>query len=151
MTEGVHARVDGGDAATSGARAPSSNALADDRTQLAVARTLVALDRTLMAWIRTATSLISFGFTMYKFIQALRDGEPAPEPRLIGSREFALIMMALGTAALLFATLEYRSQVKSLRLAYPRYGPFRRSPTAAVAAVVAALGVLGFVVVLFHQ
>jgi len=151
MTDGMHALVNAGDAAAGAARAPSSNALADDRTQLAVARTIVALDRTLMAWIRTATSLISFGFTMYKFIQTIRDGQPVRDAHLIGSREFALIMMALGTGALLWATIEYRAQIQSLRLAYPRYGPFRRSPAAAVAAIVVALGVLGLVVVWFHQ
>ncbi len=54
--------------------------LADDRTRLAVTRTVAALDRTLMAWIRTATSLISFGFTIYKFFQALRESSGC-EPR----------------------------------------------------------------------
>jgi putative membrane protein len=45
---------------------PSSTALALDRT-------LLAYDRTLMAWVRTATSLISLGFTIYKFFQYLRE------------------------------------------------------------------------------
>ena len=35
--------------------------------QLALDRTRLAYERTLMAWVRTATSLISFGFTIYKF------------------------------------------------------------------------------------
>jgi putative membrane protein len=39
---------------------PMNNRLALDRTRL-------AYERTLMAWIRTAASLISFGFTIYKF------------------------------------------------------------------------------------
>ncbi len=38
-------------------------------TELALDRTYLAHDRTLMAWVRTATSLISFGFTIYKFFQ----------------------------------------------------------------------------------
>ena len=42
-------------------------------TQLAVERTRLAYERTLMAWVRTATSLISFGFTIYKFFQFLRE------------------------------------------------------------------------------
>ena len=40
-----------------------------DSTELAVDRTWLAHERTLMAWVRTATSMISFGFTIYKFFQ----------------------------------------------------------------------------------
>ena len=39
----------------------------DTGTRLALDRTHLAHERTLMAWVRTATSLISFGFTIYKF------------------------------------------------------------------------------------
>jgi uncharacterized membrane protein YidH (DUF202 family) len=42
----------------------ASTNLSDD---LSIKRTRLSYDRTLMAWIRTATSLISFGFTIYKF------------------------------------------------------------------------------------
>ena len=38
-----------------------------DSTELAIDRTFLAHERTLMAWVRTAISLISFGFTIYKF------------------------------------------------------------------------------------
>ena len=41
----------------------------DAGTRLAVDRTRLAYERTLMAWVRTATSLISFGFTIYKFFE----------------------------------------------------------------------------------
>ena len=34
-------------------------------------RTIMAADRTLMAWIRTSLSMLSFGFTIYKFLQAV--------------------------------------------------------------------------------
>ena len=34
-------------------------------------RTIMAADRTLMAWIRTSLSMLSFGFTIYKFLQAI--------------------------------------------------------------------------------
>jgi putative membrane protein len=46
-----------------------------DATQLAVERTTLAHERTLMAWVRTSVSLISFGFTIYKFFQYLRESE----------------------------------------------------------------------------
>ena len=46
--------------------------LAAERTTLAVERTRLAHERTLMAWVRTATSLISFGFTIYKTFNTCR-------------------------------------------------------------------------------
>ena len=36
-------------------------------TRLALDRTRIAYERTLMAWVRTGTSLITFGFAVYKF------------------------------------------------------------------------------------
>ncbi len=39
-------------------------------------RTSMASDRTLMAWVRTALSMISFGFTIYKFFQYLYESRP---------------------------------------------------------------------------
>ncbi len=41
----------------------------DTGTRLAIDRTRLAYERTMMAWVRTATSLISFGFTIYKFFE----------------------------------------------------------------------------------
>ena len=40
-----------------------------DATKLALERTFLAYERTLMAWTRTSVSLISFGFTLFKFFQ----------------------------------------------------------------------------------
>jgi len=47
---------------------PGAPAL-DISTTLAYARTRAAYERTMMSWIRTATSLITFGFSVYKFFQ----------------------------------------------------------------------------------
>ena len=44
--------------------------------ELALRRTFLAHERTLMAWIRTSVSLISFGFTIYKFFQYLAQEIP---------------------------------------------------------------------------
>jgi len=54
---------------------------ADSSTALALERTRLAHERTLMAWVRTATSLISFGFTIYKAFEYLRQRQP-DVPRL---------------------------------------------------------------------
>ena len=62
----------------------SSDARMDTGTRLAVDRTRLAYERTLMAWIRTAVSMITFGFTIYKFFQfELRD-RPVPSGSVLG-------------------------------------------------------------------
>src|SRR5262245_32961337 len=84
-----------------GAAPPSS-------TELSLDRTYLAHDRTLMAWVRTATSLISFGFTIYKFFQYLREQEDrkiAQSP--FGPRYFALLMICIGLVSLLMATIQH--------------------------------------------
>jgi uncharacterized membrane protein YidH (DUF202 family) len=52
----------------------------DASTQLAAERTRLAYERTLMAWVRTGTSLITFGFTIYKFFEEFRKAEPVARP-----------------------------------------------------------------------
>jgi putative membrane protein len=68
-------------------------------TRLAFDRTRVAYDRTLMAWIRTATSLITFGFSIFKFFQ-LELGSSRHDNHLIGPREFAMLMVGIGLVSL---------------------------------------------------
>jgi putative membrane protein len=130
---------------------PSSNQLADDRTRLAVQRTVAALDRTLMAWVRTATSLISFGFTIYKFFQALRESQGTRETHLLGPRGVALIMMGLAVFGLVTATWQYQQQMRQLRQEYGRYGRLDRPITPVVAAIISTLGIIGFVLVVLRQ
>ncbi len=93
--------------------------LADERTSLALDRTRLAHERTLMAWVRTATSLISFGFTIYKFFQGMSDAkEISMTHRLVGPRGFALVMIGLGVGALVLATIQHRAEMKALAAEY---------------------------------
>ena len=125
---------------------PASPVL-DTGTRLAVDRTRLAHERTMMAWVRTGTSLISFGFTIYKFFQYQTDkGLAVATSRLIGPREFALIMIGTGLVALLLADVEHRGAMKRLRATY---GPQPRSVSGIVATIVAVLGLLAFVAALF--
>ena len=141
--------LEGGQAmsAQEGRTLPSSNELADDRTKLALTRTRLAHDRTLMAWVRTSTSLISFGFTIYKFFQALRDSQPPVRTHALGPRGFALVLMAAGVGGLLLALIQYRHDMRQLFRTYPAYGPAERSVAPIVAVVVTGIGVLAFVAV----
>jgi putative membrane protein len=123
---------------------------ADERTDMAVDRTVLAHERTLMAWIRTSTSLISFGFTIYKFFQYLREEKPVSHAGMFGPREFAMMMIIIGILALLLATIDHRGHMVALRA---EYGASRvpYSMSAVLAALIALLGVLGLVLVIFHQ
>ena len=125
--------------------------LADERTGLAVDRTRLAHERTLMAWVRTATSLISFGFTIYKFFQGMQDAEKVKVVhRLFGPREFGIAMISLGVGALILATIQHRAEMKSLAERVQQYGPMPRSTSMTVATVVCCLGVIALILVILH-
>ncbi len=118
----------------------------DVATRLAFDRTRLAYDRTLMAWVRTSTSMITFGFSVYKFFQIEGDVEHA---RVIGPREFALLMVGLGLFALLLATFEYRRSMGSLKAEYPGIAMSRA--TVLVATLMSILGVLALTAVLLRK
>jgi putative membrane protein len=119
----------------------------DAGTRLAVDRTRLAYERTLMAWIRTATSLITFGFTIYKFFQFELKGTPPNPERAIGPRGFALMMIATGLVALLLSTLEHRASMQAMRA---EYGHIPVSTAAIVAALIALLGIVAFTAVVLR-
>jgi putative membrane protein len=117
----------------------------DTGTRLAVDRTRLAHERTLMAWVRTATSLISFGFTIYKFFE-FEAGRGGPvTARLLSPRQFGMTMIGIGLVALLFATIEHR---QSMRLLRDEFGVAGRSTAFVVAVLISAMGLLAFVVAL---
>ena len=119
----------------------------DSSTRLAMERTRAAYDRTMMAWIRTATSLITFGFGIYKFFQ-LELGRGRQDDRLIGTRGFSLMMVGAGLLALLLGTLEHWQNMRALREEYPGV-PHSRAGV--IAALILTLGVLAFIVMIFRQ
>jgi putative membrane protein len=119
-------------------------------TKLAAERTRLAYERTLMAWIRTATSLITFGFSIYKFFQIEIAKSTPRDEGLLGSVNFALLMIAIGLAALLMATLENRRDVNVLKAEYPNiHSP--RSLARIIAALVAILGIAALITVILRK
>jgi putative membrane protein len=119
----------------------------DAGTRLAVDRTRLAHERTLMAWVRTATSLISFGFTIYKFFEfEAGKGSPGSSP-LLTPRHFGMIMIATGLIALFLSTIEHRQSLKRLHL---EFAEGRRSVATIVAGIVVIMGVLAFVAAAFR-
>jgi putative membrane protein len=118
----------------------------DINTKLAFERTNLAHERTLMAWVRTATSLISFGFTIYKFFELERGDLLKIKHQVIGANHFAMLMIAAGIISLVIATVEHRRHMKRLEeqhIAVPR------SLAAWVAGLMSVLGLLAMVVVVF--
>ncbi len=88
----------------------------DTGTRLAAERTRLAQERTLMAWVRTATSLISFGFTIYKFFEfEAGKGLPNATSHLHSPRAFGTLMIASGLVALLLSTIEHRQNLSQMR------------------------------------
>src|SRR5262249_44507939 len=88
--------------------------MAADSDRLALRRTFLAHERTLMAWIRTSVSLISFGFTIYKFFQYLVETKIGTTTHaLLSPRRFALCMIGVGVLTLAVATIDYRRTLKT--------------------------------------
>ena len=100
----------------------------------------------MLSWIRTATSLITFGFGVYKFFQIER--KPELQKYLIGPEEFGLLLVAIGLLSLVLATWEFRANIRQFGR---QYSEQRRSPTVALAALISVLGVAAFVIMLFRQ
>ena len=119
-------------------------------TRLAVDRTRLAHERTLMAWVRTSTSLISFGFTIYKFFEYLRESKQVPpDTGVLGPRGFALFMIGTGLAALTAATIEHRRNLETLRTEFHALVPW--SLATLIAGFIALLGIVGLFAVLLRQ
>ena len=110
----------------------------DAGTRLAADRTWLADERTLMAWIRTATSLISFGFTIYKFFE-FEAGKGLRARRVLSPRAFGVIMIGTALAALLLGGIDHR---RSTRLLREEFGIAHRSTAIVVASIVSVMGLM---------
>jgi putative membrane protein len=131
----------------------SANELAQDRTDLAevrndlaVERTRLAHERTMMAWIRTSTSMISFGFGIYKFFDYFHGAQPATQG-IVSPRRFAIFIIGTGLFVLAAAAIENWLENTRLR----KIGPVPRSLATGVAALVSLLGILALLAVILRQ
>jgi putative membrane protein len=109
-------------------------------TILAFERTRVAYERTMMAWIRTATSLITFGFSVYKFFEFEMKGNPSLQTMVVGPRGFGLTLIGVGLLSLLFGTLDHARDLGALRQQWP--GMVARSKAGLIALVIGGLGLM---------
>lgn len=103
-------------------------------------RTIMAADRTMMAWIRTSLSMLSFGFTIYKFLDALADSNQiaaSHSPQRVG-----LFLVGMGTLAILLGTISYWTTLKDLN----RVEEFRIGrPVLLMALLMSASGIALFI------
>jgi len=120
-----------------------------DPNYMAVERTVMAADRSLMAWVRTGLSLISFGFTIYKFLEYQREQLQALDkvississPKVIG-----LLMIGLGILCLVLGTIENISTIKFYRkqldVKRPRYSLL-------ISVIITIIGIVLFLGIVF--
>jgi putative membrane protein len=119
-----------------------------DSTQMSLDRTWLAHERTLMAWVRTSASMISFGFTIYKFFQ-FENGESARAARAwLTPRDFALIIISIGMSSLWIATLQHRREIRYISSGSETR---RRSLAELVAAVISVFGILALLAASFRR
>jgi putative membrane protein len=103
-------------------------------------RTIMAADRTLMAWIRTALSMLSFGFTIYKFLQTIAAQGSMEHPE--SPQQVGLFLTGMGVAAIVLGTINYWTTLRDLQ----RIEAFRLGrPVLLMALVMCLAGVALFV------
>lgn len=126
---------------------PEGAVTLDASTSLAFERTRVAYERTMMAWIRTATSLITFGFSIYKLFQLEGLGRKQPGI-LVGPREFSSALVALGLVSLVLATIEHRRNIRTLGA---QYAGRRWSLAVILGALISLLGIVALLAIVFRK
>ena len=89
--------------------------LAEERTDVALDRTRMAAERTLMAWVRTTLSMISFGFTIFKFFQYLQAEGTANRLRPEMPKNLGIFLVILGTGMLALAIVQHWVFLKRLK------------------------------------
>ena len=122
----------------------------DRNTQLALRRSFLAAERTLMAWIRTSISMIGFGFTLAKLFESLAASNVmirGPAGKVWTAVGVGMVLVSLGTFALVVAVFDHYRELKYLRAAGLE-GRF--SLTMAVASVLAILGVMALLSLLVY-
>lgn len=90
----------------------------DTGTKLAYERTFPAYERTAMAWVRTTLTFITFGFTISKFFEYMRERNGA-HAAVFGPPSVGILMIALGLISMAIATVSHGRAVQALRKRNP--------------------------------
>jgi putative membrane protein len=111
---------------------------------LAKERTREAAERTLLAWVRTSLSLISFGFGIYKIVQALSGDMPHHHPMTV---LLGLCFIVLGIFSMIAATAQHIQILGTLQLDHDSYKP-KRPLGVYVAIALSLIGLFAFITVI---
>ena len=99
-----------------------------------------------MAWIRTSTSLIAFGFTIFKFFQYLSTEEELRKA-IVSPWVVGVLMIVIGLAGLILAWFQHRQEMKALKA---EAGAIPYSISGIMAGLIAILGIVALVVVIWR-
>jgi putative membrane protein len=85
------------------------------KDDLAVENTILALERTLLAMVRTSTTLLTFGFAIYKLMQE-KAHETGSHPILevLSPKLLGAAMIFTGFIGLLLSVIHYRSLLSKM-------------------------------------
>src|SRR5689334_19046952 len=100
-----------------------------------------------MAWVRTATSMIGFGFTIYKFFQ-FESADKGGHAGRLTPRDFALMMISIGLITLLLATISRHVETREICV---QLGRRTSSLSEIVAGLVFVFGILVLLATLFRS
>jgi putative membrane protein len=136
----------------------ASDEMSSRRTGMSFQRTRMAADRTLMSVIRTSLSLISFGFTIAKAFEKLRETGTVTSEK--PAHNFGLALVALGVAMLgggiiyhlrfMYGLRAEREAMKTGGLIYAE-STFPPSLTLITAVILLLIGLVVIVSLIFHR
>jgi putative membrane protein len=107
---------------------------------LGTLRTVMAADRTLMAWVRTSLSMLSFSFTIYKFLETAAQRDMVA--RSDSPQQVGLFLAGMGTFSMVLGVVSYWMTLKDLQ----RTEEFRLGrPTLVISGIMMLAGVALFV------
>jgi putative membrane protein len=86
----------------------------DTATRLAFENAYLAHENTQMSWVRTALGMISFGFTIAKFFELVREKQGA-HATLLDPPTVGILMIVIGLVALALSSVQQARAVKALR------------------------------------
>jgi putative membrane protein len=116
--------------------------------EMAMQRTQMASERTFMAWARTSLSLISFGFSIYKFMEYAKEGDPAAALSVEGTRRLGTTLVASGVLFLVLSSIQHWRHMK--RASSPAYKLSAWTLSMFLAMFLSLLGLLALANMLFH-
>ena len=113
------------------------------RDFLAAGRTAMAAGRSFTGWTTTGTTIIAFGFTIYRYIMSLSEGLTRNDALGVG-----LFLIGIGTAVMLYGIADYW---KTMRELHQDYGVQFRKTRLLFGLLMAGFGVFLFFTILIRN